>query len=572
MNATDDVEGKKLSDFDLIELPRHARRERHLLVNTEDALLRLLRWAKANGYWLLTMAATDERRRLARAFKIYYVLLLPGEIIIFEYPLSNSKETTYPSIRDIFENAIPLEDEIRDMFGLIAVPEQKNTRVKRHLLHFGVYPEDLTPLRRDITIEAMIKSHREHLSREIARRPTSGGMSVVPVGPVHAGIIEAGHFAFYVAGEVPEHLSVQLGYKHRGVEKLFESQHTLENGWKLAEKVSGDSSFAHSLAYCRAIEEIARLSIPRAAQYWRALFLELERLYNHINDIGALVHDMAFERMASRMGELRETLLQLNQRLSGHRLLRGVNRPGGVVIHGNSDLAKELIVIQAVVEEFLQSSIRLMENPGCRDRMIGIGVLTKKEAHQATGMIARASGLFMHDTRIQFPQGGYLDEEVQIELRATIEHDEFSQRVAPIYPDDLQGDVFARVAIRIAEVETSWRLIQHFGKKIQSIEQLDKSLVPIADALWSRPNLEIGIGIAEGWRGDIVYFVMKGVNNNIFRCKIRDPSVFNWHVFPKAVERKQIQYGKKQRIQENILADFPLINKSFNLSYSGSDL
>lgn len=365
-----------------------------------------------------------------------------------------------------------------------------------------------------------------------------------------------------MAGEVVESLSLRLGYKHRGIEKLFETQYTLETGWKLAEKISGDSSFAHSLAYCQAVENIVNVTPPETALYWRALLLELERIYNHIADVGALSHDVAYDRAAAQISSLRETIVQLNQRLSGNRFLRGINFPGGVNFPASGIEVQAISqIVEAVAEEFLEWAKNVMENPKCRERMLGTGRLTLEDAINATGLAARASGLFERDWRLQHPQGAYDNPEAQNILYSTIvpEGEENPNRQIPIYPHDLNGDVFARLVMRVAEVETSAKLILYFLKRLQDFDLTHPARIPISERLSRLPGLNFGVGIVEGWRGDVVYMVFKGHEDTIFRCSPRDPSAINWRIFPKAV-------------QGNRLSDFPLINKSFNLSYAGFDL
>lgn len=557
-----------------LEIPCHIAGARHFLIEDPSHVPEIVKRIH-DHYALFTLVAVDERLRIARAFKIHYVFssLERDEFLILERAVKKTKEPTYPSIRSFYPNAAPLEDEIADMYGVFSTDGEIVNACGR-TLHPSAYPSKLKPLRRTRRLRD-VKERLEKGTREPTKEPPSPslpfGMFIVPVGPIHASVIEAGHFPFHVAGEVPEELPIRLGYKHRGIEKLFEVYYTLENGVSLAEKVSGDSSFAHSMAYCRAVECLAGVKPPQAAMLWRGVFLELERLYNHIADVGALTHDMAFERPAARIATLREALLQLNEHLGGHRLLRGINRPGGVMMQGDKDLQGASELCSAIVEEFLGIARSVMENPACRDRMLSVGVLDSNEARYATGFVARASGRTKHDIRLQHPRGIYADPKTQEIIRSTIISDDtqHSEKIAPIFEYDLKGDVFARMAIRVAEVETSWHLLEHFFKMIKDVEPHAPLYEPISEALKKVTTMEIGLGYVEGWRGDIVYYLVKGPENSIFRCKVRDPSVFNWHIFPQAVVRKRDASGT---LRENLLADFPLINKSFNLSYAGHDL
>ena len=565
IDSAHELEGK------IIELPRQPDHQRHVVVNDGNTLLTILTAARAQNCFLRAMTATDERLRESRSFKLYYLLSddRDNQLIILETGVAKSDDLVYPSVRSIFPAVVSMEEQIYDLFGLKADVGMEEA-ADGFLLHNPAYLFDkpLQPLRRTRTKRGLDQILQSEQKNHPPTTPGWGkplrreGVSILSVGPVHAEIIESGQFQFYVAGEVIESLSLRLGYKHRGIEKLFETHYTLETGWKLAEKISGDSSFAHSLAYCQAVENIVNVTPPKIAFYWRALLLELERVYNHIADVGALAHDVAYDRAAAQISSLRETMVQLNRRLSGNRFLRGINVPGGVNLPA-SNVEVQVIrqIVEAVAEEFLEWAKNVLENPKCRERMLGTGRLAREDAIHATGLAARASGQFGRDWRLQHPQGAYDDPEAQNILRSTIVPDgeENPNRQIPIYPRDLNWDVFARLAMRAAEVETSAKLVLYFAKHLQDFDPTQPARVPISGKLSKLPGLNFGVGIVEGWRGDVVYMVFKGQENTIFRCSPRDPSVINWRVFPKAV-------------QGNRLSDFPLINKSFNLSYAGFDL
>jgi Ni,Fe-hydrogenase III large subunit len=248
-------------------------------------------------------------------------------------------------------------------------------------------------------------------------------MLILPVGPIHAGVIQPGYFAFHVAGEVVEKLPVQLGFTHRGIERLFERQR-LEDGWRLAEVVAGDSAFAHSLAYCLAVESLAGVSFQPTDRLslWRGLLLELERIVNHMADCAFIVHDMTFDKPASRLATVQERVVRLAAALTGHRLLRGVNRPGAVVFPNPGATADTLHGLEtrvgALVEAFINLALRVMELPECRDRLMSTGVLTRTEAEGlgAAGLPARASGLG-RDVRLRHPRG--LDQDAAVVIRET---------------------------------------------------------------------------------------------------------------------------------------------------------
>lgn len=573
-----------------IELSRPHKLEFHFVVEDDDDLLSLCSWARQQGYYLCTMVACDERLLEDRAFKIYYVLSAPQELAILEYPLRDSLHPRqFTSIGKIFPSVTPLEKEVYDLFGLL--PKESETHERQGFVLHSAYPSNCLPLKRTWSQSRIIKTIEERGVTSVSTVesiPLPEGFLHLPVGPIHASIIEAGHFRFYVAGEVIEDLEIRLGYKHKGIEKLFETNYLLEDrweltkdnkkladngGWRLAECISGDSSFAHTLAYCQAVESLARIELSEVTHYWRALFLELERLYNHVNDVAALIHDMALDLISSQIAILQEKAMQLNQRLAGHRLLRGVNRPGGVVLPHTPNLDDVHHTITKLTADFLRLSKFVLDMPACRDRVIKTGILTKEQAQDigATGLAARASGCWEQDFRLRHPQGVYRHKELRRLIKDTLVYSDdeplwVSNHHTPIRASDLQGDVFARMALRVAEVETSAQIIGYIVNHLGALADLMPSWHPITKVLDAVPDFEIGLGYAEGWRGDVFYWVMKGPGNSIFRCKVRDPSLFNWPAMRLAV----IQNSGTGN--ENLLADFPLINKSFNLSYSGHDL
>ena len=273
------------------ELPRRSHNEIHLVLPDEAELLRLCNWAQAQGYYLCTLAANDERMLEDGVFKLYYVLSNPADqagqhdqVIILEHPLKPGPISEFTSVREVFGSAQWLEDEAFDLYGLM--PTNAQPYLGR-LLHES-FPQNLYPLRQNRShsiLRERIAQTQAAPARSETRLPH--GILHLIVGPIHAGVIQAGQFRFHVAGEIVEDLDIRLGYTHRGVEKLFATHYTLETGYLLAERVAGDASVAHALAYCQAVEELADIlnPIPPAATYWRALLLEMERLYNHIGDV-----------------------------------------------------------------------------------------------------------------------------------------------------------------------------------------------------------------------------------------------------------------------------------------------
>jgi Ni,Fe-hydrogenase III large subunit/Ni,Fe-hydrogenase III component G len=415
------------------------------------------------------------------------------------------------------------EREIWEMFG---IEPKGNPDLRRLRLHDEVWPKGSYPLRKDFKI-----MQGGSLVDYKFARVEGEGIFEVPVGPVHAGIIGPGHFRFSVAGEPIVNLELRLGFTHRGVEKLFEGRH-FTDAVGLSECVSGDSSFAHSLAFTHAVEKISGISIPTQAAYLRGIFLEFERMYNHINDIGGIAIDVGFSFPHAYALMIKEAILQLNEKLSGNRYLRKINVVGGVT--QDIDEAKGQILLDSLknikydfseLVKILNSSVSFM------DRVDTTGVLRRKTAEDlgVVGLVARASGI-PTDLRKYFP-GVYN----QAKFRMMIQE---------------SGDVLARLRVRISEFEESIRLIEVFAGKLAKSVEL-------------KVNSEIkggsGLGYAEGWRGPVLYWLKTNPAGLIERCKIVDPSFLNWQ-------------GLSYAVLGNIIPDFPLCNKSFDLSYSGNDL
>jgi Ni,Fe-hydrogenase III large subunit len=572
--------------------------------------------------YLVTMAATDERFLEDGCYKLRYVFShqVKDHFLILEYPLSKHVPPTgspengvnsylqagacYPSIRDEFKAAIPFERKIFDLVGLVAVstsasgdapPASSQTyvtpidAVPEHapggfLLHYP-YPPHLHPLAADKRTEDIVEEIEYYAvpAGQIAsKRDRRHVENVMPVGPIHAGVIEAGHFSFYIAGEVVDDLDIQLGFKHKGIEKLFQTKFSLLDGWQMAERISGDSSFSHSLAYCYAVEALAHIEIPLKATLLRGFLLEMERLYNHIGDTGALAKDVAFDLVASEISVIREYLVRLYARLTGHRFLRGVNRPGGAVLplcHEDvfnqqhiDKLAHEVSFkrfssLESMVEAFGELGELLIRTPAFRDRAINTGKLTENQARDigATGLAARASGIRERDFRVNHPSGIYnLEQHPRkiVDLQARLQ--EQGELIRP----RMSGDVFARLDMRLHEVNTSLEVIKYILEGLE-ITTKDELIAPhIEEAVKIVPNYEFALGYVEGWRGDIVYWIMKDRFNKIFRCEARDPSFLNWPALRLAIIPDDPSQADETG---NILPDFPVINKSFNLSYSGHD-
>jgi Ni,Fe-hydrogenase III large subunit len=360
------------------------------------------------------------------------------------------------------------------------------------------------------------------------------GLHQIAVGPIHAGIIEPGHFRFTANGEAVVRLEARLGYVHKGIEGLMIGA-DLARAAGLAGRTSGDSTAAYGLAFARAAEAALSIEVPPRAVWLRALMAELERLANHFGDIGAICNDASFAIMHAQCGILRERVLRAADACFGHRLMRDCIIPGGVSV----DLDKGgVAVIRAFLGEARQhfpKLVKLFDNTASlQDRTVGTGILQPALARQygCGGYVGRASGRHF-DTRRILPYPPY------DELRFDV-------------PMLSEGDVNARIWIRIREVEQSFSLIE------QILDRLPPGSVR-ADISGNSGRETEGIAIVEGFRGDILVWMRLDREGKVARCHLRDPSWFQWPVIEAAIEG-------------NIVADFPLCNKSFNCSYSGQDL
>jgi Ni,Fe-hydrogenase III large subunit/Ni,Fe-hydrogenase III component G len=469
----------------------------------------------------------EDTRFEGGGFTLRYIFALEGaaEFVIASVSVP-AGDPMFPSLATRWYLASRFEREMHDLFGLVPAGHPDLRRLPLHQF----WPAEYHPMLKDVTA-------REEFYDDGApfpfRRVEGEGLYEITVGPVHAGIIEPGHFRFSVEGETIINLESRMYFVHKGIEKLFEST-PLARGIQLAERVSGDSSVAHALAFCQAVEALAGVTIPPRAAYLRVVLLELERLYNHIADVGAICTDTGFAVANAHALRLREDLLRLNARLFGHRLLRGVLLPGGVaqdLAAARSDDAQSSIArISADFAEIVEIATR---NGLVLDRLRGTGRLSQQTARdlQVVGVAARASGID-EDARRDHPFAAYGDL-----LPRVIVHQD--------------GDVWARLMVRVEEAREAARLIETALRGLPAGN--------LAEPLEALPEGEGAFGLVEGWRGPVWHWVVAGNNNRLRRVKIKDPSFANWPALNYA-------------ILENIVPDFPLVNKSFNLSYAGNDL
>ncbi|MET0528200.1 MAG: hydrogenase expression protein HypE, partial [Microvirga sp.] len=365
--------------------------------------------------------------------------------------------------------------------------------------------------------------------------PTEGpGLHQIPVGPIHAGIIEPGHFRFSANGETVVRLEERLGYVHKGIERLMAGA-DLTHGARLAGRTSGDSTVAFAYGFARAAEVACGAEPPERAVWLRALMAEMERLANHFGDIGAICNDASFVLMHAHCGMLREQMLRAADACFGHRLMRDRIVPGGVAVDLGADGAKLVRGLMRHVKTTFPALVKLYDNTASlQDRTVGTGVLTPDLARKygCGGYVGRASGRNF-DSRRTLPYAPY-------------------DRLKFDVPVRLEGDVDARVWIRIKEVDESVSMIE------QILDNLpDGAIRSELPAGVDHPRE--GAAVVESFRGDVLVWLRLDAAGNIARCHLRDPSWFQWPVLEAAIEG-------------NIVADFPLCNKSFNCSYSGHDL
>jgi Ni,Fe-hydrogenase III large subunit len=355
----------------------------------------------------------------------------------------------------------------------------------------------------------------------------------VAVGPVHAGIIEPGHFRFQCAGEEVLHLEIALGYQHRGVEEALPGGPHRATMSQM-ETVAGDSTIAHATAYATILESLAGTEAPLRAQWLRAVALELERLANHTGDIGALANDVAFLPTSSACGKIRGDYLNLTALLCGNRFGRGLVRPGGVRHDLEPQRLEQLSTrLRSALVDTEQALAWFWDAASVRARLENVGTVFAKQANE-TGLVgpaARACGL-VRDVRYDHPAGWH----------------RFAQAPVAVWPD---GDVFARARVRSLEIQRSGEYLR---------EQL---ATPPEGELWGEPPPPepdtLAVALVEGWRGEVCHVGLTGGNGTFRRYKIVDPSFHNWT-------------GLALALRGTAISDFPICNKSFNLSYCGFDL
>ena len=472
---------------------------------------------------LVTLWASEKRQGKYVVSAVYQIN--EGQLLWLDLPLAKGV-AKYPDVSTFFPAAVRMQRAMRDLLGLDA----DGAADSRPWLNHGTWPEGYFPLRKEFTGHET--SNRPQVDDYEFVSVSGDGVHEIAVGPVHAGIIEPGHFRFSVVGEKTLRLEERLGYAHKGVDKAFEN-FTAAQGYKLAGRMSGDSTVAYSWSYCLSLESIWKWQVPKRALWLRAVVLERERIGNHLGDLGAIGSDAGFAFGLSQFMRLREDWLRLNKMMFSHRLMMDYICPGGVALDVTTEGLAQILSQCDVVEQEVRILQGIYDNhSGLQDRFLTAGTVSNELAMSLglTGLAGRASGI-AHDVRTSSPSAPYADLSVNISTR-------------------LNGDVSARVDVRFDEIFESLRLIRYFVENLPDGAIRTKSIRGGSGGS--------SAGWIEGWRGGIFCALDIDSKGKINRCHIHDPSWQNWPV---------IEYA----VIGDIVPDFPLINKSFNLGYSGHD-
>ena len=432
----------------------------------------------------------------------------------------------YPSVTPLVPAAHWDEREARDLFGIVPVGHPDPRRLVLH----ERWPRGYHPLRKDVLAGARPPVGDRHF---VPFEVHGEGVYQLPVGPIHAGVIEPGHFRFSAIGERVLHLDARLFFTHRGLEKLVEGR-SFAGAAPIVERACGVCAVTHGLAYADAVERLTGTEVPPRARWARVLMAELERLYNHVGDLGNICAGIGFQAGVSRLGWLKERLLRTNDTLTGHRYLTGIVAPGGLAF----DLdARGLAALAATLDEVgteLAAAVRaLVRSDGVMSRLHGTGVVPRETAAAlgALGVAARASGLDI-DLRRDRPYAAYDELGVSVVTASS-------------------GDVAARFHVRAQEASSSAGLIREILRRLPA----GPVRVPLAGE--ARPGSSTVVG-AEGPRGASWLWLMAGKGGTVERVHLRSASFANWPVVAAVVPG-------------NLVPDFPLINKSFELCYACTD-
>ena len=478
---------------------------------------------KDQGGRLAALWGTDEQDR-GQGYALHLALAKPEGMLWLRADLP-AGDPQYPDLSPIFYPAQRMQRAARDLLGVDA-----DGGDRRPWLRHAAWQEADHPLRRDAAAATVF----EQGGMDYPFVSVSGdGVHEIPVGPVHAGTIEPGHFRFSIVGEKVLRLEERLGYTHKGVDKRFQGM-PLAEGAKLAGRVSGDSTVAYAWAYSMALESLSGAAPPARSLMLRALMLERERIANHLGDLGYLGNDGGLAFGLAQFMRLKEDVLRLNARLFGHRYLMDRIVPGGVA----DDLDRAGLDAVRAECDVLEREVRVLkdvydDHSGLQDRFLTCGRLTASTAGKlgVIGLAGRASSQ-QWDARVQAKPAPY--DVLGVDMKT-----------------HKNGDVAARVMLRFDEIFESLRLTRSVVEGIAP-GAIALPLPPVAAA-------RTGLGWVEGWRGESLVALEAGADGCIRSCHAHDPSWQNWPALAFAVNN-------------NIVPDFPLINKSFNLSYSGCDL
>jgi Ni,Fe-hydrogenase III large subunit/Ni,Fe-hydrogenase III component G len=495
------------------------RADRRQLAETYESAL-------GSGSRLLTMVASDEKDIGIDRFVLRYFFATGNGQVTELKTVVPETDPSFSSLAGKLPAASWYEREAQDLFGVQPVGHPDPRRLVLH----DDFPDGVYPLRRDYPLEQM---QPRQSNGGFSFPPVKGeGVFEIPVGPIHAGVIEPGHFRFQVMGDTVFHLEARLFYTHRGLEKRAEGIDLLQ-GSGVSEQLCGVCSASHALSYAQAVEQIAGTDVPVRALYLRSLLAELERFYNHVGDIGNLCAGIGFSHGSNHGARLKEALMQMHYRILGHRYLRGMIIPGGVRRDLTGGQLSEILRVTQDVKVQIQQLVKeITANQIALDRYRGTGVLRQDIAQQfaAVGPAARASRIG-NDARREFPHAAYRQLDFEIPMLE-------------------EGDVLARFLIRALEAGQSAELVRQIIGTIPEGEVL----TPPGEL----PAYRYALGITESPRGENVHFVMTGPNNTIYRYRVRSASYANWPVVAFCAPG-------------NIVPDFPLINKSFELCYACCD-
>ncbi len=476
---------------------------------------------------LACMVGEDDRLGSGHYLLSYIFAPSSGGWLALEVSIDPA-DPTFPSITPLVAAAHWYEREVQDMFGLTPVGHPDPRRLVLH----DDWPEGVHPLRKDF--DPSLPVPRLERKAQTFHTLHGDGFVEIPVGPIHAGVIEPGHFRFAAVGEVVFHLETRLFFTHRGIEKLAEGK-SVQQVLQIAERICGACSCSHAVSYAQAIESIGSTEVPLRAAAIRTVYLELERLYNHLGDLGNICAGVGFAAGASFGARLKEDVQRLNERLVGNRFLHGAIGLGGV----RRDLERDSIddlseTLEDVAHDFRAFIDLILASETLVERLTATGVLPEATARAlgAVGVAARASGIDT-DSRRDHPHAFY--DHLPMAVPVVVRH---------------EGDVKARLLVRSDEVLASLAIIR------ATLATLPDG--PVRVECGTLPAGQAGFGVTESPRGENIHWVRIAADGTIDRYRVRSASYPNWPVVAASVPG-------------NMVPDFPLINKSFELCYACLD-